>query len=156
MSNKLGYWEVEEEVPTGGEFHGVFTRSDGKGFLAHHSTLSGSSTANAKTREQAQEELDKTIQFHREFWLEKVAWKDNGDRTPEGSLAIRINGRHFVTTPGSVGQGFGGRRFKWVMKSNPEVVLESRDMWSQGYIPQEFRDVLHDNAEWVENTSAVQ
>jgi len=46
--------------------------------------------------------------------------------------------------------GFGGRLFKWKLLGFPDKTFESCDIWHAGLIPEEFRDKLKDNAEWVE------
>lgn len=86
------------------------------------------------------------------FWEEKVFWAKSGDRMPDGSHAIRINGHHYVAEPRIVKSlgfmGFGGRRMSWRELSTGEV-YESNNVWTQGVIPDGFQDLLPDNAEWV-------
>lgn len=85
------------------------------------------------------------------FWEEKVSWLEHGNRTPTGQHCIRVEGHHFVALPGIVKpegfMGHGGRIMRWI--DSEGFVHESNDVWSQGDIPERFRDRLPDNAWWL-------
>lgn len=96
--------------------------------------------------------LDSAGHFSRDlFWEEKVAWRQGGDRTPDGGHCLRIGGRHYVAIPGVVDprpfMGHGGARLRW--RDSSGNAYESNDVWSQGDIPEGFRDRLPDNAKWI-------
>lgn len=76
------------------------------------------------------------------FWLEYV-------RDTENPTHVRVNGWHYVIKPdppkgfrGSVGHG--GSEFRFQLNDGRLVV--SRNVWSQGIIPDHFRERLTDNA----------
>jgi hypothetical protein len=75
---------------------------------------------------------------------------------------LRHDGAHYVVRTFGVDtknrdcKGFGGRLFRWTWLDDPEKVInESNDVFWQGEIPDEFRDVLPDNVEWVGSNYAV-
>lgn len=158
MSNTVGFGtEVLEFVPDAKDapfLSDVYTRADGKGYVAFSRSPGGSQASPAKTLEEANARLAEMRKFREDFWLEKVRWHENGDRTDRGEHCLRINGKHFVAKPGERGHGFGGRRFVWQDLTTLQN-FESSNVWHQGDIPPEFRDRLPDNAVWLENTSAV-
>ena len=87
--------------------------------------------------------------FHCLYWLERIPrvklrsqivinghmYQDKGDKpnAREGRTVAYL--------------GFGGRRFTWRMLDTGEVVT-SNDLWSNGKIPDRFREHFPDNAEW--------
>ncbi|OHV29789.1 hypothetical protein BBK14_34100, partial [Parafrankia soli] len=90
--------------------------------------------------------------FLRDFWQEKVAWRENGDRTEKGEQVIRAGGRHYVVGPEDASEGlrgFDGRPFTFCL--NGEGLVRSSNLWSQGLIPNEYADRLPDNAERVDS-----
>lgn len=79
--------------------------------------------------------------FRKAFWQEKVDRKDDyliiegvcyyvGDENDKGSF-----------------RGFSGRKF-YIRKRNGQL-LKTTNLWCQGDVPDEFRDELRDNAEFV-------
>ena len=160
------FCEVIEDVPSWEDaphFAGILTRADDSPhgrYFAYHRTPGGSSGSTHSTIAEAEAALQEKIDFHNKFWQEKVEWHNNGDRTPQGSWCLRINGNHYVCKPGEKGMGFGGRTFRWQMLAEMDSggnapVYVTNNMWYQGAVPPDWRDHLPDNAVWVENTSAV-
>lgn len=91
------------------------------------------------------------------FWQQKVEWKNNGDRGPRDRRnVLRKDGRHYTVRAEGIQPehhflGHAGRVFRWRWLDEPEgTVQESNDVMCQGDIPENFRDLLPDNAEWVE------
>lgn len=86
------------------------------------------------------------------FWGPKVQWVTNGDRTPEGAHSLRIAGEHYTARPGiNTGPsslGFDGAVRRWRDSAGAEYV--SNDVMYQGAIPSALRDMLPDNAEWID------
>lgn len=89
--------------------------------------------------------------FNCGFWLHYIMLAPVG-RTEEGQRIARINGHHYVIAPDSprpgLGDGFGGRRT--TIRFHDGMVVTTRNLWSQGEIPERFRDHLPDNAEWAQ------
>ena len=77
------------------------------------------------------------------FWQEKV------DLAAAGN-SIRIQGSHYELGPEtnhSAGcRGFGGRTFKIKMLNGMKITTSN--LWTQGLIPPQFKNLLPDNAEW--------
>lgn len=90
------------------------------------------------------------------FWQEKVQLANNGDRTADGAHVLRIAGQHYIARPGiasgSSSRGFDGAVRRWRDNTGAEYV--SNDVMHQGSVPPNLRDLLPDNAEWVD-TEAV-
>ncbi len=97
--------------------------------------------------------------FQISFWTEKLVWKLNGDRTPDGAMVARIHGQHFVVRTGNTGAflGLGGREFVIAYTDGPHkgVVVVTRNLWHQGDIPLEFRAQLPDNAVFLDGPSRL-
>lgn len=91
--------------------------------------------------------------FSCNFWMEKIRWAQNGDKTEQGSQVLRIEGKHEVAHAYIEGElprfgvGYGGALFKWKLFTGEEG--KSNNVWHQGTIPEHFRSRLPDNAEWV-------
>lgn len=74
------------------------------------------------------------------FWVEKVERRDE-------ARSVRVDGRHFRIREDFDGPGFrghGGTRFTIRFHDGREVA--TRNLWSQGDIPEEWRAELPDNA----------
>lgn len=100
--------------------------------------------------------------FHEDFWSQKLLWKLNGDRTPDGSMVARIRGRHYVIKPDAPSgihgfQGFGGCEFVIAFIDGPHkgMVVITRNLWHQGEIPSRFRAQLSDNAVFFDGPSQI-
>lgn len=104
----------------------------------------------AADREAAVAEIERYVAFTASFWMEKVGWRLAGDRNRlNGNPVVRCDGSHYVLGSGNSGmRGVGGRPFRFRMLADGRVV-KSTDVWFQGVIPAEFRDLLPDNAEAV-------
>lgn len=77
-------------------------------------------------------------------WYELYLDRDNAN-------SVRINGRHYyIGDPNAIGlRGFGGR--KYVIKFHDGRIVETTNLWTQGEIPDRWRERLPDNAEFVES-----
>lgn len=103
------------------------------------------------TEEQAKV-LDKMDDFDAYFWSEKVAWLNNGNITEDGQKVVRAEGNHFVIGPENSDlffRGFGGSKFKFRFHNGEEIT--STNVWFQGGIPYELKDILTDNAKTIKD-----
>lgn len=79
--------------------------------------------------------------FDCSFWLQKLEY-------PDAVTEIRaiIDGEHYLAFPETdcLIKGFGGRKF--IIQFFDGRVIESHDLWHQGTIPDQFREMLPDNA----------
>jgi len=101
------------------------------------------------TEEQAKalDEIAKIKEFDAYFWAEKVEWLNNGD-IYDGCKVARINGEHYTIGSETSGmKGMGGRKYR--IKFNNGEVVETTNLWHQGDIPEQLKDILVDNAEFV-------
>lgn len=76
------------------------------------------------------------------FWAEKI-------EAVNDPRSVRIDGGHYWIgdeDPTNRFRGFGGRRFNIKFHDGREV--QTTNLWHQGQIPEHFRDILPDNAEW--------
>lgn len=94
--------------------------------------------------------------FDRHFWNEKVSWMLAGDVTEDGGIVVRCQGVHYVIeseTSNSGFRGFSGHKLIWKFLQGPHKgkVILSTNVWCQGDIPQDYKDVLTDNACLAEN-----
>lgn len=76
------------------------------------------------------------------FWMEFVQQVNN----PE---VVRIDGRHYFIERANAGgfRGFGGMRYEIRFFDGRQVT--TTNLWSQGDIPDRFKDRLPDNATFV-------
>jgi len=81
--------------------------------------------------------------FDCSFWLEKVRWVQENDLTQ-----VIINRHHYMIGVGNSNdfgpKGFGGRQF--VIQFFDGRIISTNNLWSQGTIPDRFREMLPDNA----------
>ena len=86
--------------------------------------------------------------FSCDFWEQKV---QKGDR-------VVIDGHCYWIGPEKKGpyefSGFGGRRFHIRFKDGSEVI--THNLWSNGDIPEHYRDRLPDNAEFIQKQRWVE
>ena len=79
--------------------------------------------------------------FRMNFWNEIVAEKENH---------VFIDGKSYSIAPeddDSPFRGCSGRHFK--IKFDDGKIVETTNLWCQGEIPEEFRDILKDNAKFI-------
>ena len=73
------------------------------------------------------------------FWKEIEAEKDDH---------LFIKGESYSIGPeNSMFKGFGGQHFK--IRLNTGETIETSNLWHQGVIPDEFKESLKDNAEFI-------
>ena len=81
--------------------------------------------------------------WHIDFWNEQVSNKDD-------TKIVRIDGVQYRV--GNKNQdsfrGYGGREFR-IKLSNGEII-ETTNLWHNGDIPEEFKELLPNNAEFQE------
>lgn len=142
-------------------------------WFAYEETDGGSSlSVGYQTREEAETSLRERAERTQAFWDEKVEWLRNGDRATsrlrqgyslrtagsyghgaDSSQVIRCSGVHYTIGQeptedelrGSrLGIGYAGARFSFQLLTGE--VIHSRNVWYQGQIPVEYRELLPDNA----------
>lgn len=87
-----------------------------------------------------------TDEFKRTFWLEKYA---EDQKEPDHRVAI-INGTHYyIDNEDAEGyfRGFGGAEF--IIEFNDGAIVKTTNLWCQGNIPDEFKDLFPNNAKFV-------
>jgi hypothetical protein len=104
--------------------------------------------------------------FHKAFWNEKLEWADAGDRTPEGSYTVRIDGRHYVgnleaglvRNDGRQFLGFSGAVWYIQFLSGPHApkLFITNNLWHQGDIPADVRSRMPDNAKFLKKEEYYQ
>jgi hypothetical protein len=122
---------------------------------AVHRTPGGGCGTSVRTKAGARAALHREVDASIAFWMEKVVWHLRGDlwRGPHRHLdqpVIRCGGHHYTLgpkpQPGDRGPfGHGGRQFAF-RYIHSGVRVQSNNVWSQGRIPREFRELLPDNA----------
>lgn len=105
------------------------------------------------TEEQAiaLDKLEEIDEFSAYFWSSKVEWLNNGDLTDDNQKVVRYNNYHYVIGPEKEGsfpwRGCGGAKhiveFTTGHRKGSKVI--STNIWHQGDIPEELRDILKDN-----------
>ena len=141
MAAEPPVWDQEES-------HLWYFATEGKGSRGH------------ETREDALAHAAGDVAFKVYFWADKIAWKANGDRTTDRyrSKVARVGGTHYVLrderTPeqgwiersarGRDHLGMGGRRLAFEFLDGPTIF--SDNVWYQGVVPVELRELLPDNA----------
>lgn len=86
------------------------------------------------------------------FWLEKLRWHMDGDRTSDGNQIIRTTDFEHYTLGEEPGRhtsrgilGFGGAAFTFKLHHTGEIVT-SHNVWAQGKIPDIWKTQLMPNA----------
>lgn len=79
--------------------------------------------------------------FAKKFWNNIVAEKDKH---------IIVDGTCYAIAPAPINgfYGFGGRKFKIKMFGTGEVI-ETNNLWCQGEIPEEYRHLLPNTAQFI-------
>lgn len=83
--------------------------------------------------------------FHVNYWNEKIEDKDN-------PKVVRIDGTQYYIgkETGNHGfKGYGGRKFK--IKFFDGRIVETTSLWHNGDIPEEHKNMLADNAEFIQD-----
>lgn len=112
-----------------------------------------SQTSPQPTMEAALDSLARDVAGTLAFWR-SYAERVGADVTSKGERIVRCDGWHYVlgrepsaselAGRGRDGLGCGGRRWEFIMASGQHVV--SHNVWSQGRIPSDLRELLPDNA----------
>jgi hypothetical protein len=79
------------------------------------------------------------------FWDDQLA--DRSNAVVIGSVHYRI-GKHIANIKPSL-LGFGGRHSTIRMIDTGEII-ETNDLWHQGTVPEEYRELMPNNAEFVQ------
>ena len=79
--------------------------------------------------------------FIKKFWNNIIAEKDEHIVVDGTCYAI-------VSSPINGFRGFGGRRFKIKMLDTGDVI-ETNNLWYQGEVPEEYRDLLPNTAQFI-------
>lgn len=128
-------------------------RDDGLWFAYHESDGGSSRSRGLPTKDDALAHLTATLARSHAYWRGLVRHVARGDRDEHGRQVIRSEGTHYIVGAepakgaGRDGLGFGGHRWHFRLRSGEEIV--SHNLWRQGRIPAEYRDLLPDNAEMV-------
>ena len=92
--------------------------------------------------------IDTVTCFYCDFWQEKIRWREA--QNPD---CFVIGGVHYKVAPETgqkgLGAGYGGNKFiiQPFDRQRPQIV--THNLWCQGDIPEHFRSILTDNAEFV-------
>ncbi|MBU1387812.1 MAG: hypothetical protein KKE62_06345 [Proteobacteria bacterium] len=79
--------------------------------------------------------------FDCSFWMEKIEMSAEDE-----NRRVIVNGQHYRIGNDDAGiyRGFGGRKFNILFHDGR--VIETNNLWHQGTIPNRFREMLPDNA----------
>lgn len=86
-------------------------------------------------------DIDEFTGFTDKFWNDQLQSREN---------ALVINGSQYrlgVEYPAK-GYGMNGEHYKIKMLENG-AIIDTADLWHQGTVPEEYRNVLQDNAKFV-------
>lgn len=137
----------------------AYADTPGLWFAIHESSGGSSRSIGHLTQEGAIADLLNTVTHFLTFWQNKVQWRENGDRTLTSRNdtyqrpVIRCNGHHYTIgkepAPGTRSRdclGHAGAKFCFRLLATGEEIV-SHNVWYQGRIPCDFRELLPDNAE---------
>jgi hypothetical protein len=91
-------------------------------------------------------------EFHKNFWDEKIRWRDNGDRTPDEEPCVRTanNGHYVIGFEDEMKgfRGFSGRLFyiQFTIGCFAGKIIKTTNLWAQGEIPLSYQKDLTPNA----------
>lgn len=132
----------------------VYLRHDVALWFAYHESDGGSSrSCGLPTKQDALAHLTATLARSHAYWQGLVRHVARGDRDEHGRQVVRCEGTHYIVGAEPAkgasrdGLGFGGHRWHFRLRSGEEIV--SHNLWRQGRIPAEYRDLLPDNAEMI-------
>lgn len=86
-------------------------------------------------------ELSGEDEATKRFWSEKISMRNDPN-------VARINGNHYIIGGGK-GATKGMSGAKHTIQFDDGRVVETDDLWHQGEIPVDFRQVLQDNAKFI-------
>lgn len=87
------------------------------------------------------DQVERGLCFTCAFWFEKVAVKDD-------PLVARVDGTHYwIEENDTTFKGFGGHDFTIKFDDGREVA--SSNLWCQGHIPPQFKELLPNNAQFL-------
>lgn len=130
-------------------------------FYEQHTHGGATGSVGYRTREDALADLTKHAWERVQLWETKVRYRNNGDMTTASKWGlkndkprpvIRCKGIHYTIGPESTSYtnrgllGHGGHRFRFRMLDTGDIIT-SHNVWNQGRIPVEYRELLPDNAE---------
>lgn len=101
------------------------------------------STAKA-TREEAEQDMARSLAFHEKFWRDRIGLA----RTDSNTCVIA--GGFYRVGPDRGDRstrGFAGRQF--FIARHDGTLIETRNLWFGGEIPRAFRELIPDNAEFI-------
>jgi hypothetical protein len=124
---------------------------------AVHRTEGGGFQTSVRTKAGARAALHREVDHTVAFWLEKVQWRLCGNLAKGAHRhldqpVVRCEGQHYTIGPaprpgydhrGALGHGGRQFAFRYI---NTGLRIQSNNVWSQGRIPREFRELLPDNA----------
>ena len=81
--------------------------------------------------------------YHKFYWMEKVKNKDK--------VAIINNNCYTIGDEEHTGcdRGFDGAKF--TIRFNDGRIVQTTNLWDNGKVPEEFRDLLQNNAVFIKN-----
>ena len=83
--------------------------------------------------------------FHAKYWLERVMNKDSKTQVVIDNTVYQIDRED----SSSCFRGFDGRTF--YIKFNDGRIVKTTNLWHNGTVPEAFRELLPDNAQWSNN-----
>jgi hypothetical protein len=124
---------------------------------AVHRTQGGGFATSVRTKAGARAALHRSVDSSVAFWLQKVQWRLCGEIAKGAHRhldqpVIRCGGHHYTIGPaprpgydhrGALGHGGRWFAFRYIRSG---LRIQSNNVWSQGRIPREFRELLPDNA----------
>ena len=102
--------------------------------------------------------VSRNLCFHCNHWTEQLPKIDKAGQLRIKGCCYSYNPEHPVVKIGyNDGQfyGFGGRTFLIKRFDNPDVVIETNNLWCGGTVPSHFATRFPDNAEFVETPKPI-
>lgn len=77
----------------------------------------------------------------------KKFWTDIINNTPEEKRVV-VKGNHYIIgNENAITKGFDG--YPYTIQFNDGRVVKTTNLWNQGIIPEDFRNILKDNAKFI-------
>lgn len=97
--------------------------------------------------------------FYKNYWNRMIGYRDEGDRTEHGSIAVRSGGVHSLImfeNDDDSGRGCAGREFIFLFSNGAfsGKVIKTTNMWIQGDIPEDYQEQLTTNAQFITREQA--